>query len=120
VALSRDRMTTPMKTDFSPLLVGLAIFTGHAGQPVPASGESAAVFGRSRCMIESPVAFFLLLFRVLVALGPQALNFFLARRDSLFPGAPLVIGGVSRERLEQTSGLPGVVGRRATGSKAGR
>ena len=48
--------------------------------------------------------------QVLVALGPQALNFFLARRDSLFPGAPLVFGGVSREGLEQTRGLPGVTG----------
>ncbi|HEY5952955.1 MAG TPA: ATP-binding protein [Terrimicrobiaceae bacterium] len=47
---------------------------------------------------------------VLVALGPQALNFFLARRDSLFPGAPLVFGGVSHGRLEQTRGLAGVAG----------
>ena len=48
--------------------------------------------------------------QVLVALGPQALEFFLARRDTLFPGAPLVFGGVSRERLEQIRELPGVAG----------
>jgi hypothetical protein len=31
---------------------------------------------------------------VLVAAGPEALDFFLNRRDSLFPNAPLVFGGL--------------------------
>ncbi|MES2467457.1 MAG: ATP-binding protein [Verrucomicrobiota bacterium] len=48
--------------------------------------------------------------QVLVALGPEALDFFLKRRDSLFPGTPLLFGGVSQERLEEFRNLPGVVG----------
>jgi PAS domain S-box-containing protein len=48
--------------------------------------------------------------RVLVALGPQALEFFLARRDSLFPGTPLLFGGVSAARLGEFQGQPGVAG----------
>jgi PAS domain S-box-containing protein len=45
--------------------------------------------------------------QVLVALGPQALEFFLARRESLFSGTPLVFGGVNREDVKD---LPGVAG----------
>ena len=47
---------------------------------------------------------------VLVAMGPQALEFFLARRDTLFPGAPLIFGGVTREQLARNKDLRGVAG----------
>jgi PAS domain S-box-containing protein len=47
---------------------------------------------------------------VLVPLGPSALDFCLARRDSLFPGVPLVFGGVGSERSNQVQGLPEVAG----------
>lgn len=46
--------------------------------------------------------------QVLVALGPQALDFFLKRRDSLFPGVPLVFGGVSVERVKDLKGVAGL------------
>jgi PAS domain S-box-containing protein len=48
--------------------------------------------------------------QVLVALGPEALAFFVERRDSLFPGVPLVFGGTNADRLERVKDLPGVVG----------
>ncbi|RYD26663.1 MAG: hypothetical protein EOP86_25635, partial [Verrucomicrobiaceae bacterium] len=36
---------------------------------------------------------------VLVALGPEALAFLMVRRDSMFPGVPLVFGGASPEEI---------------------
>lgn len=46
--------------------------------------------------------------QVLVALGPQALEFLLERRESLFPGVPLVFGGVSMERVKDLKGVAGL------------
>ena len=48
--------------------------------------------------------------QVLVALGPQALEFLVRRRETLFPGTPLVFGGVSAESAEPLRGVPGVTG----------
>lgn len=46
----------------------------------------------------------------LIALGGEALNFLLARRDRLFPGTPLVFGGVGMEVGRSLEGVPGVTG----------
>lgn len=48
--------------------------------------------------------------QVLVALGPEALKFFIDRRKTLFPGVPLVFGGTSAEELEPIQDLSGVAG----------
>lgn len=45
-----------------------------------------------------------------VALGPQALEFLLERRGSLFPGVPLLFGGVSSEGLPQLRNTEGIAG----------
>lgn len=47
---------------------------------------------------------------VLVALGPEALKFLVARRESLFPGTPLLFCGVSRSILDQLGRVPGMAG----------
>ena len=47
---------------------------------------------------------------VLVALGPEALQFLLDRRETLFPGVPLVFGGTRVKELEPMQGLSGVAG----------
>jgi hypothetical protein len=47
---------------------------------------------------------------VLVALGPEALEFLIKRRERLFPGVPLVFGGVSLEELKTVENLAGVAG----------
>ncbi|HET6406706.1 MAG TPA: ATP-binding protein, partial [Chthoniobacteraceae bacterium] len=48
--------------------------------------------------------------QMLVALGPEALKFFVHRRDSLFPGVPLVFGGSSMEELGDIQNLKGIAG----------
>lgn len=47
---------------------------------------------------------------VLVVLGVEAANFWFARRDRLFPGTPVVLGGVTVEELRSLAGLSGVAG----------
>lgn len=47
---------------------------------------------------------------ILVAIGPQALNFFMARKESLFPGIPLVFGAVTADEKWLSSPPPGVAG----------
>ncbi len=47
---------------------------------------------------------------VLIALGPEALDFWLARRDTLFPGTPVVFGGVGEEEHRSLEGVSGVTG----------
>jgi len=45
-----------------------------------------------------------------IALGPQALDFLMQRRDSLFPGTPIVFGAIDTRQiaaLTDTSGLAG-------------
>ena len=48
--------------------------------------------------------------QVVVALGPQALDFLLKNRASLFQGIPLVFGGIDHAALARTAGLPGTAG----------
>jgi len=48
--------------------------------------------------------------QVLVALGPEALKFLLARRDSLFSGVPLVFGGIGVDEFDPSQDLSGVAG----------
>jgi PAS domain S-box-containing protein len=59
----------------------------------PQPGQSAAMedFLRDRHRDTPPVAW--------IALGPQALDFLMERRDSLFPGTPIVFGGMDVEQL---------------------
>ena len=47
---------------------------------------------------------------VLLVLGVEALDFVLARRDSLFPGTPVVFGGVGKEEHRALDGVSGVTG----------
>ncbi len=48
--------------------------------------------------------------RVVIALGPEALKFLVARRTTLFPGVPLVFGGTSQGSLEPYHDVPGITG----------
>lgn len=45
-----------------------------------------------------------------VALGPQALGFLRQRRESLFPGTPLIFAGISERRIEQGGAPPNSAG----------
>lgn len=47
---------------------------------------------------------------VLVVLGVEALDFWFARRDVLFPNTPVVFGGVGVEELRSLDGASGVTG----------
>jgi hypothetical protein len=47
---------------------------------------------------------------VLVALGPEELRFLIERRESLFPGIPLVFGGTRYVGLEPIKDLSGIAG----------
>lgn len=47
---------------------------------------------------------------VVVALGPQALDFILKNRQSLFRDVPLVFGGIDHATLGRSAGLPGIAG----------
>lgn len=48
--------------------------------------------------------------QVLVAIGPQAFSFFLEHRTDLFPGVPLVFGGVGVDELDPAARSLGVAG----------
>jgi hypothetical protein len=45
-----------------------------------------------------------------IAIGPQALDFLIQHRASLFPGTPLIFAGVSAARLERRSVPPDITG----------
>ncbi|MBV9492479.1 MAG: PAS domain S-box protein [Verrucomicrobia bacterium] len=60
-------------------------FPGEEGE------EAMAAYLRERYVRQPP--------QVLVTVGPQALEFLNKRRDTLFPGTPLVFGAVSRQSL---------------------
>lgn len=71
----------------------------------PQPGQSAAMedFLRDRHRDAPPVAW--------IALGPQALDFLMERRDSLFPGTPIVFGGIDRGHVAAQAGKKGLTGR---------
>jgi hypothetical protein len=48
--------------------------------------------------------------QVVIAVGPQALDFLMARRETLFQGVPLVFGGISQGSLEKFPDLHGLAG----------
>lgn len=48
---------------------------------------------------------------VCVCIGPQALDFVAARRSSLFPDVPVIIGGVTPPQLAAFPSLDGIAGR---------
>lgn len=70
------------------------------------SPEQAAImeeFLRDRHRDTPPVAW--------IALGSQAVEFLLQRRDSLFPGTPIVFGGIDAGQLASLSDRRGLAGR---------
>lgn len=48
---------------------------------------------------------------VCIALGPQAMDFMIKRRESLFPGIPLVLGAVTPPQMDALDSRQGVAGR---------
>jgi len=46
-----------------------------------------------------------------VALGSQALDFLMQHRDTLFPGTPIVVGGIDTEQIASLTDRRGVTGR---------
>ena len=48
--------------------------------------------------------------QVVIALGPQALGFLVARHDRLFKGTPIVFGGTSQGSLAPFRDVPGITG----------
>jgi PAS domain S-box-containing protein len=46
-----------------------------------------------------------------IALGPQALDFLMRRRDSLFPGTPIVVGGIDPSQIASLTDRRGLAGR---------
>jgi len=49
--------------------------------------------------------------RAWIALGPQALDFLMQRRDSLFPGTPIVFGGIDTRQVTALTDHSGLAGR---------
>lgn len=47
---------------------------------------------------------------VLILVGVEALDFWLARRDRVFPGTPVVFGGVGTEEIKSLEELSGITG----------
>jgi PAS domain S-box-containing protein len=46
-----------------------------------------------------------------IALGPQALDFLMQRRDTLFPGTPIVVGGIDSSQISSLTDRRGLTGR---------
>jgi PAS domain S-box-containing protein len=71
----------------------------------PGPEQSAAMeeFLRGRHRDTPPVAW--------IALGPQALDFLMQRRDSLFPGTPIVFGALHTRQVSALTDRRGLAGR---------
>jgi PAS domain S-box-containing protein len=71
----------------------------------PGPGQSAAMenFLRERHRDTPPVAW--------LALGPQALDFLMQRRDTLYPGTPIVFGGIDSRHIDSLTDRRGLAGR---------
>ncbi len=71
----------------------------------PGPGQSAAMenFLRERHRDTPPVA--------RIAIGPQALDFLMQRRDTLFPGTPIVFGGIDGRHIDSLTDHRGLAGR---------
>ncbi len=71
----------------------------------PGPGQSATMenFLRERHRDTPPVAW--------IALGPQALDFLLQRRDTLFPGTPIVFGAIDGRHVASLTDRRGMAGR---------
>ena len=71
--------------------------------PSPEQSATMEEFLRGRHRDNPPVAW--------VALGAQALDFLMQRRDSLFPGTPIVFGGMDTRQIASLTDLQGLAGR---------
>lgn len=69
------------------------------------AGQSATMeeFLRERHRDTPPVAW--------IALGPQALDFLMQRRDTLFPGTPIVFGAIDTRQVDSLTNQRGLAGR---------
>lgn len=71
--------------------------------PGPEQAAAMEEFLRGRHRDTPPVAW--------VALGPQALDFLMQRRDSLFPGTPIVFGALHTRQVSALTDRRGLTGR---------
>lgn len=71
----------------------------------PGPGQSAAMedFLHERHRDNPPVAW--------IAIGPQALDFLMQRRDTLLPGTPIVFGGIDGRHIASLTDHRGLAGR---------
>ncbi len=65
--------------------------------------DSMEAFLRGRHSVNPPVAW--------IAIGPQALDFLMQRRDSLFPGTPIVFGGIDTRQTQSLKDRRALAGR---------
>lgn len=71
--------------------------------PQPEQAAAMEDFLRERHRESPPVAW--------IALGTQALDFLMQRRDSLFPGTPIVFGGIDTRQIDALTDRHGLAGR---------
>ncbi|MCU0776444.1 MAG: ATP-binding protein [Akkermansiaceae bacterium] len=71
--------------------------------PSPEQSATMEEFLRGRHRDTPPVAW--------IAIGTQALDFLMQRRDSFFPGTPIVFGGIDTRQVESLTDRRGLAGR---------